>query len=114
MKIISSLSFFILFFQLTILEAQYIADSEFIWNKGVTQLTVSSDQLIFTKVESDPVLEHPDFEGLLEKLINTLNLRGDINGVMKIKIQFSIDKTLFVSKVGTKNFVLTRRNLVGL
>lgn len=94
-------------FQLTYLgsKAQTISDSEFQWFKNNKCVPQGICLEIFLKVEQDPVItqfSRQDFDNLITKTIQELNLTHEQSGIVKLKLLFAKNQNLCITYVGTK------------
>ena len=90
-------------------KAQTIPDSQFQWFKNEKCLLQRSSYEIFVKVEQDPILtqfNRQEFDDLIRKTIQQLNLTEEQSGVMKLKLLFTKSQKLCITQIGTKSFEL--------
>jgi len=89
--------------------AQTISDSKFHWIKNESCLPQGVCLEIFVKVEQDPILTQfskKDFDNLIRKTIQSLNLTEEQSGIMKLKLLFAKNQNMCITQIGTKSLEL--------
>ena len=96
------------------LQAQSIPDKEFTWKKTNQCIPKEKRTQTFLKVEEDPIISEVnqnEFENLMKRGVEKLNLSTDDNGTLKLKILFLIDQSLCLNEIGSLGIVLNTKQI---
>lgn len=96
------------------LQAQRIPDKELTWEKLTGCMPQGTCLELFLKVEEDPVLTQlgqDELEDLLKTGIEQLQLGSDVDGTLKLKLLFLIDKPLCLNEIGYVGLSLKRAQI---
>ncbi len=111
-----SLSLIVLFLLISkISKTQSILDKEFQWINYEDCLALDTKCEVFVKVQKDPVLvgyTSSEFNDFCNDLIESLKLGAEQNGVLKLKILFTIDKELCLKDLGLLELNLSKEQRI--
>lgn len=92
-------------------EAQTIPDNEFSWETTQQCKPLEKNTELFVVVEKAPSIKQysiEQFELLIKNLILKLHLNDEQNGVLKIKILFTVKQEFCVNSLGFKDITLDK------